>query len=374
MPPVQRQRRTRGQVIVIFALSLPLLLLMSGLVIDGGYAFAQRRVAQNTADLSALAAARILAAFVTGDTADGTDANVRLSIDRTVAANHGVPVTYGAPNGPQYVDMNGSVLGYVGGGTIPLDSVGIRVSTSKSWTPFFLNLVGISRWSAGATAIARGGYRAGGPPAGGLLPIGVSQATYDAAATSNQICAMGTPEDQCSVLQLTSGLQNVAGGFGWLSFGCGNLRDINGNYFGLGQNSDGCGQNAEFLLSEWGNPTTDPPTPPNGYGCCGEVGLPHSGDEIASLTGNISSVDDSSPGISYYETNDIIGFVPIWDAGYLQGSNAYYHIVGYAGFQITHIDGSKNVYGILRQVIFPGPVTTTSPGFAGAPLAIQLIR
>ncbi|MDA8439678.1 MAG: pilus assembly protein TadG-related protein, partial [Propionibacterium sp.] len=78
--------------LVLFALSLPVVLLMAGLVIDGGYAFAQRRVAQNTADLSALAAARVMAQFVSGDTTNGTDANVKLAIDDTVAANNGVPV------------------------------------------------------------------------------------------------------------------------------------------------------------------------------------------------------------------------------------------------------------------------------------------
>jgi Flp pilus assembly protein TadG len=49
--------RERGQVVVIFALALVMLLAMVGLVLDGGSVFAQRRVQQNAADLAALAGA-----------------------------------------------------------------------------------------------------------------------------------------------------------------------------------------------------------------------------------------------------------------------------------------------------------------------------
>lgn len=365
------RRHQRGQMLVLFALSLPVVLLMAGLVIDGGYAFAQRRVAQNTADLSALAAARVMAQFVSGDTTNGTDANVKLAIDKTVAANNGVPVTYGAPNGPQYVSMSGSILGYVGSGSIPAGAVGVSIGTSKSWTPFFLGLVGVHNWSASATATARGGYRVGGPPAGNLLPIGVSEQTYTTAANKGQVCPAGTPTANCTVVDLTTGILNMPGGFGWLKFGCGNSTDDNGNPFGLGQNSNGCGNNAGFLNGEWGNPPT---VPPLSYGCCTAIGLPGSGDDIGSLPGDKADTTNSTPGVAYYETNQLIGFVPIWNSHGGTGQNAYYHIIGYAGFQITNVKGSKEIQGILRQIIFPGPVGTNGPGFAGAPLAIELIK
>ncbi len=363
-------RRQRGQLIVVFALASSVMLLVAGLVIDGGYALAQRRSSQNTADLAALAGARVLASFVSGDAVNGTDANVVVSIDRTLAVNGAQPMTYGAPDGPRYVDIGGALLGYVGTGTIPSGAVGVQVASSRTWRPYFLGLIGVDSWSAGATATARGGYRAGGPPAGNLLPIGVSKATYD----GSPVCPAGTPTAACTVVDLTEGTLNVPGGFGWLKFGCGNDKDKNGNPFGLGQSSAGCGNNKGFLVGEWGDLSADPPVMPNSYGCCTAVGLPGSGDDIGSLPGNKASVNDGDPGVAYYVDNGVIGFVPIWDWADGNGSNGYYHIIGFAGFQLVHVKGSKEIQGILRQVIFPGPITTTSPGFAGAPLAVQLIH
>ena len=94
--------------------------MIAGLILDGGFGLAQRRVAQNGADLAALAGARVIAAFVADPTTtNGTDANVVASINTTVAANHLPAVTYGAPDGPRYVNIEGDQLGYVGTGTIP---------------------------------------------------------------------------------------------------------------------------------------------------------------------------------------------------------------------------------------------------------------
>ncbi len=383
MHPSRNRQHPRGQILVIFAMTVIVLVLVAGLIIDAGFGFGQRRAAQNASDLAAMAGARVLTAWVQGDTTNGTDANVVASIDQTVAANHGLPVQYGAPAGPRYVTVGGAVLGYVGTGFIPGPScqanangcaAGVIVSSDRSWQPFFARLIGLNTWSTTATATARGGYRAGGPPAGNLLPIGVSRATYDTAYDNGDVCPAGTAAADCTVVDLTEGTLNIPGGFGWLKFGCGDSTDANGNPFGLGQDSDGCANNKPFLEGEWGDLSAVPPVPPNTYGCCSAVGLSGSGDDIGSLPGNKASLNDSTPGVAYYETNQVVGFVPIWDSAGGNGSNGYYHIIGYAGFQIIHIKGSKEIQGILRQVIFNGPVTTTAPGFAGAPLAVQLVR
>ena len=374
----QARRRARGQAIVIFVLAMPVLLVMVGLALDGGYSFAQRRSAQNAADMAALAGARVMTAFVSGSS-EGTDANVKSSIDQTIAANGGVlPAYTDGPDDPRYIDISGSVLGWVGHGSIPGTAAGVRVGTSKSWKPFFAGALAAVQlpigdtWTANAVATARGGYRAGGPPAGNLLPIGVSEATYN----NSPICPLGTPDADCTLVHLTPGELNIPGGFGWLSFGCGDSIDDNGNPYDLGQNNLGCRTDKPFLEGQWGNLGATPPIPPNSYGCCSEVGLPGSGDDIGSLPGNKAAVDDDTPGVAYYIDNGLVGFVPIWDYAFGNGNpdHAGYHIIGYAGFQLVHVDGAKNIQGYLRQVIFNGPVTTTSPGFAGAPLAIQLIQ
>ena len=45
-----------------------------------------------------MAGARVLTAWVAGDGTNGSDANVVASINKTVAANGGSSITYGAPN------------------------------------------------------------------------------------------------------------------------------------------------------------------------------------------------------------------------------------------------------------------------------------
>ncbi len=67
--------------------------------------------------------------------------------------------------------------------------------------------------------------------------------------------------------------------------------------------------------------------------------------------------------------------MPIWDTAGGTGSNAWYHIVGFAGFQITGCSGGKDIEGVWRLPIFNGP-TTDVPGPAGVPqvLGVQLVK
>ena len=150
---------------------------------------------------------------------------------------------------------------------------------------------------------------------------------------------------------------NVPGGFGWLKFGC------DGN--GLGQdapaNAGGCQNNAGFLQTEIGPPG-------NSFGCCTAVGQPGSADLIGSLPGNKASAD-----CSYWISQGTTLPIAVWDYAAGSGSNAYYHIVGFTGFQVTDCNGGKDIEGVWRQPFYVGP-TTPIPGFAGAPLAVQLIQ
>jgi hypothetical protein len=67
--------------------------------------------------------------------------------------------------------------------------------------------------------------------------------------------------------------------------------------------------------------------------------------------------------------------VPIWDVAGGTGSNGWYHIVGFAGFQLTGCSGGKNIEGVWRLPFFLGP-TTSTPGPAGVPqsLGVQLVK
>lgn len=336
-------------------LAINVIILILGLAVDGGYALVQRRNAQNSADFAALAAARMVAVHLAGNVSDGTDANVRAAIDAAISINGGEPVTYGALDGPMYLGHDGSVLGYVGSGVIPSGTSGVRTTVSHAWTPYFLRLIGADHWTASASAAARGGFHAGRPP-GAMLPVGIAQAFFN----NRQPCSgpvSSDPSNPCHPQRLTPGTLNVPGGFGWLKYGCAG--------YGLGQDgpdsAGGCRNSAGFLQEEIGPPG-------NSFGCCTQVGLPGSADRIGSLPGNTVSADCSSL-VSLGATLP----VAVWDEAGGSGANAWYHVVGFTGFQVTGCDGGKDIRGVWRQPLYIGP-TTTVPGFAGASLAVQLVK
>ncbi len=359
MVPTQRgRRRSPGQIVLLFALVLSVVVLSVGLVIDGGNALVQRRESQNASDFAALAGARIVAQWIDGDTVNGTDLNVRNAMDAAVAANGGDPIVYGTPNGPRYINDSGTLLDFVGNGVIPTGSAGVKVASNRSWRPYFLGVIGVSDWTASAEATAKGGYSLAGPPPGSLFPVGISLAFFQ----TYPFCSgpvSTNPTSPCYPQHLTPGNLNVPGGFGWLKFGC--------DGYGLGQdppaNAGGCSNNKPFLQEEIGPPGKS-------YGCCTAVGLPGSLDRIGSLPGNKASAD-----CSYYIDNEITVTVPIWDTAGGTGQNAWYHIVGYAGFQITGCSGGKNIEGVWRKAFFTGP-TTATPAVSGVPqaLGVQLVR
>ena len=74
-------RRQQGQSLVFFALMLGVILGALALIIDVGFAYADRRYQQDAADAAALEGARLLAVGAT------TDAHIRSEINRLVGLN-----------------------------------------------------------------------------------------------------------------------------------------------------------------------------------------------------------------------------------------------------------------------------------------------
>jgi len=358
--------RDRGQILILFAVAGTLVILGLGLVVDGGYALAQKRASQNASDFAALAGARIVSEWIGGDTSNGTDANVKLAIQNTLNINGATPVTFGAAGGPMYVNKNGAIVpsagspaSYVGNGTIPAGAVGVKVTSSRTWTPFFLGVAGVSNWSAAADATAKGGWHAGGP-SGIIFPAAIASSYF----TTYPYCPgppgtiSNVPTDPCYPQHLTPGNLNVPGGFGWLKFGA--TGKCTG--YGLGMDpNNGCDESAVFLNGEIGPPA-------NSYGCCTDVKLPGSADKIGSLPGNKADAD-----CTYYVTNNIIVTVPVWDTAGGTGANAWYHIIGFAGFELTGCPGGKDITGVWKRIVSVGPVTDT-PGSGFSSLGVQLIH
>jgi len=150
----------RGQALVIFVLALVAIIAVTGLVLDGGSAFAQRRDQQNAADLAALAAA------ITHGNTPG-DYSTREFAGRSrgfgVAAANGYPT-----GGAIVVTVSASPFG---GGS------GVRyvVTVNKPHRNNFAGLLGQPSWNVSATATAI----AGQPNAAqGAMPLIFNQEAF----------------------------------------------------------------------------------------------------------------------------------------------------------------------------------------------------
>ena len=176
-----RQRRAaRGQVVVMFGLGLVVILLIVGLVVDGGKAFFERRSGQNDADVAALAGTKVVADGYTL-TGGATRGMAYAEIQRSIIANGCLaggtePCTWSAsfvgqgqrPIGPVNA---GDSAGFTGSGIL-----GVRVDVRRSPRTYFLGLIGRSSWvvETSATALAAKPDKA---PASQVLPIGLHEPT-----------------------------------------------------------------------------------------------------------------------------------------------------------------------------------------------------
>jgi Flp pilus assembly protein TadG len=166
----------RGQVLVIVAAGLLLMVAAVGIVIDGGYAWGQQRDNQNAADSASEAGAIVLAERLSG--VPRTDGDVLAAVQASVAAN-GVDLVgawYANCDG-DLVDTAGSVVNDpadaadVGGGVIPPSycrgasgppqpdvRLGVRAQTSKEFDTFLVQVIGFNTLTTVADATALSGY------------------------------------------------------------------------------------------------------------------------------------------------------------------------------------------------------------------------
>jgi Flp pilus assembly protein TadG len=144
----------RGQILIIFALSLIAILAMAGLLIDGGRAWGDKRQAQTAADTAALNAAKAFAAQP-----DGT-----LLADRITAATaaakfisdkNGFPAgTVSCPGGAGQAGVTVNA-GFAHVTSPPVaNQTYIEVTVSRPMQTTLAGVVGQSCWMVGARAVA----------------------------------------------------------------------------------------------------------------------------------------------------------------------------------------------------------------------------
>lgn len=197
----------RGQALPLVVLFLLVLMGVVAMVLDGGYAFAQKRRMQNAADAGALAGALVIAK---GET---RDAAVRQAVGQYAQQNGAITTTM------IYIDANGATLPNPANGFIPSDMAALRVTTQRPFPTFFARVLGLGTMTAGAQASAKAIAAAMPTELPGLAPISVPTNFYDVCATgvahcdlwdSSYAAAWGlSPNQYKSLIDLSNG---TAGG------------------------------------------------------------------------------------------------------------------------------------------------------------------
>lgn len=150
-----RHGGSRGQILVIAVLAMVALIAMVGLVVDGGAAFAQQRVAQNGADATSTAGTVVIAEHLGGTPRTGQQ--VRDAIDAVAAAN-GLGNVFA-----EYTDDFGQPIGQVVDPAlaIPSNARGVRAAGSRPVGTTFANVIGINNLTASAEATVVAGALSG---------------------------------------------------------------------------------------------------------------------------------------------------------------------------------------------------------------------
>jgi hypothetical protein len=150
------ERRDGGQILVIFALALTAIVAMTGLVLDGGSTFVQRRNMQNVADNAAMSAAY---AYGMGGGVSGAQSAAR----GTAASN-------GYTDGTGGVSVNLATNAAGGAGRT------FEVTISAQHANNFAGIVGMSSWQITTTAQTKAGW----PNAvTGAMPIIFNEKAFD---------------------------------------------------------------------------------------------------------------------------------------------------------------------------------------------------
>jgi Flp pilus assembly protein TadG len=264
--------RSAGQALVLLALALIALMAMTGLIIDGGNAYAQQRGTQNGADAASEAGAVVLSQHLTALNGGGTtktDADVLAAINASAVFNTIKAFNPGVAGNSTayYTDLKGNLLRSdgttttdpaqavaVGSGTIPpcagttdtcvdvgvigvlTDNVasGVQAAAVRDFSTLVSGIVGITSMTATTIATAVSGYLDTPCDAAmgcALLPVTFSthqntcDGSGDAVYSPTEWLTLepsGPPYNSSNeaILSLCKGGE---GAFGYLDYGCGSL-------------------------------------------------------------------------------------------------------------------------------------------------------
>jgi hypothetical protein len=216
----------RGQVLVIVAMSLIVLIALVGLVIDGGLAWGHQRNTQNVADATAKAGATVLAERLAGATR--TDADVLSAVDATADANDldELVAYYTDDQGRLLTSAGGlaantSTAALVGGGAIPANTAGVMSEGELEFETILARVIGFDEFKTVATATAISGYRTGSCPATAgcvVLPVTLPITILGCDGSNNPAPAEPEQQWELGVFYTLPLCKNGPGNVGWLDW------------------------------------------------------------------------------------------------------------------------------------------------------------
>ena len=242
---------------------------MTGLIIDGGNAFAQQRGTQNAADAASEAGAVVLSQNILALNSSGaakTDAEVLAGMNASASANSVRSFNPGVAGNSvaYYTDLTGNLLQAggstttdpllavrVGSGSIPpctggtntcVDygspggpgvASGVQAASVRDFKTLVSGVIGIGQFTATSIATAVAGYAANPCDAAqgcALLPVtfAANQTTCDGSGNAGYTTTPWIPTQPTGPAYtpgnevLMSLCKKGEGAFGWLDFGCGN--------------------------------------------------------------------------------------------------------------------------------------------------------
>ena len=317
---VTRRSGEAGQALALMAGAVTLMLVIAGLVVDGGVAFADRREGQNVADLAALAGTQVVAQHYT----DGgrTGAQVYQAVSAIVAAN-GCTTSGTTPcswTGRYVRPLSDSTMQPLGaltaGSSIPGGAQGVEISVVRQSATYFLKVIGLNSWDIGAQATAIAA-QATGLPANGIMPFAIDPPN--------------TGFEAGQEYQLTAG-KDAPGNFSWLSWS--------------GTND------APSLAQSICNPNN----PAMGFPAIvvGDPGKSNSDAVRACMQQLIDSTD--------------VVLVPTWSVVTGGGNNTVYTLTGLAAFQLTSV-GQPAIDTITARFVEYYALPSIGAGYSMPPCA-----
>ncbi|MBI3920403.1 MAG: Tad domain-containing protein [Armatimonadetes bacterium] len=336
---IKAVRSQKGQTLPMVAFGLIVILSFAGLAIDGGNVYMQRRRMQNAADSGALAGARELALGAT------TNEAVRSAVESYVAKNGGEPSALDV----EYVTATeriGSVASYGESSAPPSQATGVYVRSQTTYKTFFGGILGIQAKTSSAEAVGQAGST--GSLNKNLFPVAID----DDVLNNTTVGTVLKIWDENKTTTWTG--ESVSGQRGWLNF----------NFIYSSIDPNGRTEDPNYSTAELKNWVQGEFSERIYAGSTGGL----DGDFIDGDPG----VRDSTIHEAHARVGDVV-FLPVFDNIYTRdfmqsnltpapssgwaggfGGSSYYHIVGFAAFQITDTSHGAQKYiagKFLKRVV-----------------------